>query len=206
MQDLKIFVGFCGADDDPQAQLAASGALATISAVPEVAAAIVANDGVEPLVEMALIAERPELVHRAAVALERLATNATDAIFGPKDSEDDPPAHALGALGAISVLSRSAVEPARRAAVSALVALGKARPDLQPPPAEAVQKLVETLKEEAAKRREAEAAEEAEAAARAAAEAAEEEERKKKREAERAASGEPVIVEEDEDEDDGTIV
>ena len=152
---IKIFVSFCSSDD-PKAQIAASGALATLADVPEIGAAVINARGLEPFTELALLADDPALIHRAAVALQRLLSSNLELIVG-KPGEAQPE-HAMLTLGALTILSRdSRCEPARRAAVEALVSLKQKRPDLQLPPPEAVQQVVDNMRAEAA-RREAEAA------------------------------------------------
>jgi len=164
--DVKIFVGFCGADD-PKAQIAASGAIAMLAGVPEVGAALIGAGVVEPLVEIALVSEAPELLHRAAVALERLFELNLELMVGREGSE--PPAHLLTALGALIMLSKSGFEVVKKSALTAIVLLSKERPDVSLPPPDAVAMIISKLKEEHAQRQA-----EAEAAAEAAAEAGDE--------------------------------
>lgn len=76
----------------------------------------------------------------------------------PWQEGEEPPEHSLLALGALTVLSRcSSCEPAKRAAVEALVSLQRARSDVLLPPPEAVAQVVASMRADAA-RREAEAA------------------------------------------------
>ena len=214
---VKIFVGFAGSED-LKTQIAATGGLATISAVPEIAEALVAAKALDPLVEICLIGEEPGLVHRAAVALSRLLEAALDKVVGPPGGP--VPDHAMLALGALSSLaSASRVEPARKAAFDAIAELGLARPDIRLPPAELVAEAVAKLQAEHEARVAAAEEEEREAAAAAAAAKAEEEaakaERVAKAEARRAKldsvsedvpEGTVEEVEEDDDDDDNLEV
>ena len=197
--EIKIFVSFCSSDD-VKAQIAASGALATLVDVPEIGAAVINARGLEPFTELALLAEDPALIHRAAVALQRLLASNLELVVG-KPGEAQPE-HALLTLGALTVLSRDArCEPARRAAVEALVALKRERPDLQLPPPEAVQQVVDNMRAEAA-RREAEAA--------AAQEAGEEEGEEEGAGLSQVDEGDESAIEEivvdDRDDEEGTIL
>jgi len=160
--DVKIFVGFCGGDDE-KARVAASGAIAMLAGIAEVGAALIAAKAIEPLVDLALLSTSPELLHRAAVALERFFTENTELMVGKRNEE--PPDHALAALGALMVLTKCSLEPAKKAALTALVHLQKSRPDVRLPPPEAVEEVVKRIQEEhEARMVEAEAAEAAEAA------------------------------------------
>ena len=209
---VKVFVGFCGSDD-PKTQIAASGGIATIAGVPEVAEALVEANVLDPLVEIALIGEDPGIVHRAAAALARLLESALDAVVGPKGGP--VPEHAMLALGALSSLRAKAAvpEPARAAAVEAIEQLAKERPDIQLPPPELVAEAVEKLQAEHERRL---AEQEAEEAAQKEAEAAEAKAASDKA-AERAAKksdrmmapvaeGTVEDVEDDDDDDDGLEV
>ena len=159
----KVFVGFCGSHD-VKTQLAASGGVATLSAVPEIAAAFVEANVVEPLVEIALVSEEPGVIHRAAVALQRLLASATEQILGPKGGS--VPEHAMLAMGALSSLASSCpIPPARQAAQDAIAFLGRERPELQPPPPQLVAEAVAKLKAEHEQRLREEEEEEAAAAA-----------------------------------------
>ena len=186
---VKIFCGFCGADD-VKCQVAASGAIATLAGVPEIATALLANKVLDPLVEIALISEELGCVHRAAVALQRLFGVATDEIVGTKGGT--PPEHAMLALGALSVLAgRRDCPPAAAAAVSTIEELAQGRPDVAMPPQQLVAEAVKRMKEDAeareAEREAEEAAARAEAAARKEAEASEDAALEAKREARRQA-------------------
>ena len=213
----KVFVGFCGSDD-PKAQLAASGGIATICHVPEIAEALLDANVLEPLVEIALIGTEPGLVHRAAVALARLLEAAPEKVVG-KQGDANPPQHAVLALGALSSLvTNKKVPPAQKAAHDAIHDLLQSRPDVRLPPAELVAEAVAKLQAEhdarvAAAEEEERAAEEAAAAA-AEAEAAKEA-RKAKADARRAAKADavaaaaaggdelaPVVEDGDDDDDD----
>jgi len=202
--EAKIFVGFCGSDDpkaqlaasgadDPPPPEAATplshppsgqpssahppvGAMATLAGDPEIGSALLGAGALEPLVNIALLSDDPPLLHRAAVGLANLFNNNADAILGPAAPTDQSelPGPALTAVGALITLSSSPVEPAKAAAVGALVQLRKTRPDVPMPPAEVVQAVVANIRAEHAARvaeAEAAAAAEAEAAAEAAAKA-----------------------------------
>ena len=210
----KIFVGFASSDDTKM-QIAATGGIATLATVDEISTAFVQANVLEALVEIALIGEEPAVIHRAAVALQRLLATATDAVIGPVGGP--LPDHAMLALGALSSLaSDSKVPQARQAAQAALEALDKARPEMKPPPpqlvAEAVAKLQAEHDARIAEQEAAEAAAEEEEA-RAAAEAEEAAAAKvAKREAARAAAEQaakegnmPVVEEVDEDDDDDDL-
>ena len=148
--DVKIFVGFSGCDD-LKSKIATTGALATLADIPEVGAAIIGANGVEPLIDAALLGEDSGLIHRAAVALQKLLTYSTDLMVGAKGSA--PPDHALSALGALVALSRGSVEPAKKAAITAIVHLQKKRPDVALPPPDAVAIIVAKIKEDEERRR-----------------------------------------------------
>ena len=164
-QDVKIFIGFCGSDDE-KAQIAASGALATLAEIPECATAILkAKGGIDAFVELAIVATEPALLHRAAVCLKHLVSNCMDLMVGAKGSEAPPPDHALPALGALTVLSKSSIAPVKQAALTAIVELQKRRPDVALPHPDLIQKVVDGMKEEAARKEAERLAEEAEAEA-----------------------------------------
>ena len=205
---VKVFVGFCGSEDE-KTQIAASGGLATIAGVPEVAEALVQAKVLDPLVEIALIGENPAIVHRAAVALARLLDAALDAVVGPPGGP--VPDHAMLALGALSALrtKEAFCPPAATAAAGAIAALEAARPDVKLPPPELVSEAVAKLQAEHERRlaeqeaeeaaaKEDEAAAAAEAMAKAEAKAA----KKAARELNPVAEGTVEDVEEEEDDDD----
>lgn len=164
-QDVKIFIGFAGSDDE-KAQIAASGALATLAEIPECSEAILkAKGGIDAFVELAIVATEPALLHRAAVALKHFVCNCMDLVVGEKDSDAPPPDHALPTLGALTVLSKSPIAPVKQAALTAIVELQKRRPDVALPHPDLIQKVVDGMKEEAARREAERLAEEAEAEA-----------------------------------------
>ena len=164
--DLKIFVGFCSSDD-PKAQIAASGGLATLAEVPEVAEAIIqCKGGLDAFVELAIVAEEPGLLHRAAVALKWLVLNQMDMLVGKEGQP--PPEQAMPTLGALTVLAKSPIAPVKQAALTAIVELQKRRPDVALPHPDLVAQVVDNLKAEAARRQAEAEAEEAEAEAEAA--------------------------------------
>ncbi len=211
----KVFVGFCGSDDI-KTQIAASGGIATLAGVPEIGGSFLQAGVLEPLVEIALIGEDPGLIHRAAVALQRLLSSSTEAMIGPQGGA--VPEHAVLALGALSSLASTCrIAPAAKAAKDALAFLESERPDMRPPPPELVAEAVARLKAEQERRiAEQEAAEAAAAEEEAKAKA--EEERKKAAKAEKAkaakalAAGDtddamaPVIEEEEDDDEDGDVI
>jgi len=133
---------------------------AALAGVPEVGAALIAAGAVERIVEIALVSDSPDLLHRAAVALERFFELNLDLMIGAEGSE--PPSHALTALGALVMLAKSGVEPVKKSALTAIVQLSKTRPNVKLPPTDAVALIVEKLKEDHARRlAESDAAEEA---------------------------------------------
>ena len=221
----KVFVGFCSSDD-VKTQIAASGGIATLSGVPEIAASFLQANVLEPLVEIALIGEEAGCVHRAAVALQRLLMAATEEMVGKKGAATLPE-HAMLALGALSHLASTCrIAPANKAAKDALAFLEAERPDVRPPPPELVAEAIKRLQEEHDRREREREAAEAEAAADEAAAKAEEEARKAKAEekakaakamaagagggAGEAGSMAPVVEElgddDDDDDDDGDVI
>eukprot|EP00966_Prymnesium_polylepis_P275222 6358832-Prymnesium_polylepis.1 len=109
-----------------------------LSDIPEVGAAIIGLKGLEPFTELALLSDEPPILHRAAIALKNLLSNNTALVVGAAGDEAMPE-HALLTLGALTMLSRDGrCEPAKRAAVEALVGLQRSRPDIKLPPPEAV--------------------------------------------------------------------
>lgn len=132
----------------------------------------------EPLTEVALIAEEPGLLHRAAVALQRLLSAATEEILGPKGSSPVPEQGTL-MLGALSSLAGNCpVAPAKQAAKDAIEFLFRERPEVGLPPPQLVAEAVAKLRvEHEARLKEAEEED--------AAEAAQEEEERKARKAAR---------------------
>jgi len=205
----KVFVGFAGSDD-VRTQIAATGGLATIAGVPEIAESLVDAKVLDPLVEIALVGEEPGLVHRAAVALQRLLESALDKVVGPPGGP--MPDHAVNALGALSALaSGSKVAPAKKAAIETIEELERVRPEVRLPPPELVAEAVAKLKAEhearvAAAEQEEKEVKEAEELAKKQEEAAAAE-RKAKAEARRhqldsVAEGTVEEVNEDDDDDD----
>jgi len=163
-QDLKIFVGFAQSDDE-KTQIAASGALATVAEVPEVAEAILNTKGaIDAFVELAIVAEELGLQHRAAVALKHFVCNCMETVVG-KEGVLPPPDHCLPVLGALTVLAKSPIAPVKQAALTAIVQLQKKRPDVALPHPDLVAQVVENLQAEAARRQAELEAEEAEGAA-----------------------------------------
>lgn len=209
---VKVFVGFAGAEDE-KTQVAATGGLATIAGVPEVAEALIAAKVLDPLVEICLIGESAAVVHRASVCLARLLEVALEKVVGPIGGP--VPDHAMLALGALSHLRARAASfcvPAQQAAEGAIAAIAAERNDVKLPPPELVAEAVEKLKAEHEKRvaeqeaeekaqREAEAAAEEEAKAKAEARAA----KKAQRELNPVAEG-TVEDDDSDDEDDGLEV
>jgi hypothetical protein len=129
--DLKIFVGFCAAEDE-KCQIAASGGLATLAEVPEVSAALIrSKGGLDAFVELAIVAEEPALLHRAAVALKHMVLTQMDLLVGAEGAA--PPDHAMPTLGALTVLAKSGVAPVKQAALTAIVELQRRRPDIALP-------------------------------------------------------------------------
>jgi len=148
--DLKIFVGFCGSEDE-KCQIAAAGGLATLAEVPEVSAALIrCKGGIDAFVELAIVAEDPAILHRAAVALKHLVLNQMDLIVGKEGAT--PPDHAMPTLGALTVLAKSGVAPVKQAALTAIVELQKRRPDIALPHPDLVAQVVDNLRAEAARR------------------------------------------------------
>ena len=148
--DLKIFVGFCGSEDE-KCQIAAAGGLATLAEVPEVSAALIGcKGGIDAFVELAIVAEDPAILHRAAVGLKHLVLNAMDLIVGKEGAT--PPDHAMPTLGALTVLAKSGVAPVKQAALTAIVELQKRRPDIALPHPDLVAQVVDNLRAEAARR------------------------------------------------------
>lgn len=127
----------------------------------------------EPLVDIAILSEDPPLLHRAAVALQRLFHAHADHLLGPPTGTPaplDPPTgtpagaepssppagigagQGLVALGALLTLSSCSVPPAAAAAAATLSSLRQSRPDVQMPPPEAVAAVVQSIRQEKARR------------------------------------------------------
>jgi len=151
--DLKIFLGMCESDDVPS-QRAASGALATLASVPEVAAAMlhqeIRGNTLDKVSGLLLSLDQPELQHRAAVWLRALAAHDHSAIFAPEAPR------ALAIVAALSLCARGNIGPAPEMAKELLRdAEAQAGRALPAPPPEMLKELLEKCRAEEAERRRA---------------------------------------------------
>ena len=100
--------------------------------MPEVSAALVrCKGGIDAFVELAIVAEEPAILHRAAVALKHMVLNQMELVVGAEGAA--PPDHAMPTLGALTVLAKSGVGPVKQAALTAIVELQRRRPDIALP-------------------------------------------------------------------------
>ena len=95
------------------------------------AALVRCKGGIDAFVELAIVAEEPAILHRAAVALKHMVLNQMELVVGAEGAA--PPDHAMPTLGALTVLAKSGVAPVKQAALTAIVELQRRRPDIALP-------------------------------------------------------------------------